>query len=55
MVWTGCGPWLPSWGLKNRTELDLKTLFVCNKQNHMTVYVDAFIQQMCACCVTFCL
>jgi hypothetical protein len=25
-VWTGCGPWLPLLGAKNRTELDLKTL-----------------------------
>jgi len=27
MVGTGCGPWLPPWRSKNRTELDLKTLF----------------------------
>jgi len=26
-VGTGCSPWLPPWRSKNRTELDLKTLF----------------------------
>ena len=25
-VWTSCGPWLPLLGVKNWTELDLKTL-----------------------------
>ena len=30
--WTGCGPRLPILGAKNRTELDLQTLFPIARQ-----------------------
>ena len=51
-VWTGCGSWLPLFGGKNRTELDLYTLVTnqflqaMNLKQHTRTYATSTITRV---------